>query len=182
MDHGAESALGVGCSFLCLSCFFFLPSLVLKSIVFAISYSPLLHLSIYIYSIFIASILTNTSGTAPLSPRGHINISPKGSSTGGPAFGVLSPTQFWYVDLTGSGIETHAHLHEPNNGRICVMVTMNNFIFQTPTNSESLPLSPAPQRSSAYGALAHPSNTARQHSPILSPNTAFQSSRACAAS
>jgi hypothetical protein len=25
------------------------------------------------------------------------------------------------MDLTGSGIETHAHLHEPNNGRICVM-------------------------------------------------------------
>ncbi|KAF2123857.1 hypothetical protein P153DRAFT_327535 [Dothidotthia symphoricarpi CBS 119687] len=60
-------------------------------------------------------------GTAPLSPTGHINVSPKGSSTGGTPFGVLSPTKFWYIDLTGSGVETHAHLHEPNNGRICVM-------------------------------------------------------------
>lgn len=25
------------------------------------------------------------------------------------------------MDLTGSGVETTAHLHEPNNGRICVM-------------------------------------------------------------
>jgi hypothetical protein len=56
-------------------------------------------------------------GTAPLSGDGHINISPKG----GTDFGVLSPTQFWYMDLTGSGVETHAHLHEPGNGRICVM-------------------------------------------------------------
>ncbi|OAF99988.1 uncharacterized protein CC84DRAFT_1155962 [Paraphaeosphaeria sporulosa] len=56
-------------------------------------------------------------GTAPLSPTGHINISPKG----GKQFGIVSPTQFWYLDLTGSGVETHAHLHEPHNGRICVM-------------------------------------------------------------
>ncbi|RMZ68828.1 pyridoxamine phosphate oxidase family [Pyrenophora seminiperda CCB06] len=55
--------------------------------------------------------------TAPLSPTGHINVSPKGGSN----FGILSPTQFWYMDLTGSGVETHAHLHEPSNGRICVM-------------------------------------------------------------
>lgn len=57
-------------------------------------------------------------GTAPLAGDGHINISPKG---GADFFGVLSPTQFWYMDLTGSGIETHAHLHEEGNGRICVM-------------------------------------------------------------
>ncbi|KAH8722873.1 hypothetical protein GQ44DRAFT_567831, partial [Phaeosphaeriaceae sp. PMI808] len=56
-------------------------------------------------------------GTAPLSPDGHINISPKG----GQNFGIISPTQFWYMDLTGSGIETHAHLHEPDNARICIM-------------------------------------------------------------
>jgi hypothetical protein len=59
----------------------------------------------------------SSSGTAPLSGDGHINISPKG----GQNFGILSPTSFWYMDLTGSGIETHAHLHEPGNGRICVM-------------------------------------------------------------
>ena len=56
-------------------------------------------------------------GTAPLSGSGHINISPKG----GTDFGILNPTTFWYLDLTGSGVETHAHLHEPSNGRICVM-------------------------------------------------------------
>jgi len=55
--------------------------------------------------------------TAPLSPTGHINLSPKGGSN----FGILSPTQFWYMDLTGSGVETHAHLHEPSNGRICIL-------------------------------------------------------------
>ncbi|BFZ53936.1 hypothetical protein PYCC9005_000967 [Savitreella phatthalungensis] len=57
-------------------------------------------------------------GTAPLSGDGHINISPKGGSD---FFGILSPTEFWYMDLSGSGVETHAHLHEVGNGRICVM-------------------------------------------------------------
>jgi hypothetical protein len=54
--------------------------------------------------------------TAPLSPSGHINISPKG----GQYFGILNPTTFWYLDLTGSGIETLSHLHEKGNGRITV--------------------------------------------------------------
>lgn len=56
-------------------------------------------------------------GTAPLARDGHINISPKG----GKQFGIISPTAFWYLDLTGSGVETLAHLHEPGNGRICIM-------------------------------------------------------------
>lgn len=58
-------------------------------------------------------------GTAPLSGKGHINISPKG----GQKFGVIDERTFWYMDMTGSGVETHAHLHEPGNGRICVMVS-----------------------------------------------------------
>lgn len=58
-------------------------------------------------------------GSAPLSGEGHINISPKG----GQNFGILDERTFWYMDLTGSGVETHAHLHEPGNGRICVMVS-----------------------------------------------------------
>jgi hypothetical protein len=62
-------------------------------------------------------------GTAPLSGSGHINISPKG----GQNFGVLDERTFWYMDLTGSGVETHAHLHEQGNGRICVMVRV--FLF-----------------------------------------------------
>ena len=57
-------------------------------------------------------------GSAPLSGAGHINISPKGGPN---FFGILSPTKFWFMDLTGSGVETTAHLHEPGNGRICVM-------------------------------------------------------------
>jgi hypothetical protein len=56
-------------------------------------------------------------GTAPLSELGHVNISPKG----GQYFGILSPKLFWYLDLTGSGSETLAHLHEEGNGRITVM-------------------------------------------------------------
>jgi hypothetical protein len=57
-------------------------------------------------------------GSAPLSSEGHINVSPKG---GPDFFGILNSTTFWYMDLTGSGVETTAHLHEPGNGRICVM-------------------------------------------------------------
>lgn len=55
--------------------------------------------------------------TAPLSSSGHVNISPKG----GEYFGLLDEKTFWYMDLTGSGSETIAHLYEKNNGRITVM-------------------------------------------------------------
>ncbi|ROV92360.1 hypothetical protein VMCG_09123 [Cytospora schulzeri] len=55
--------------------------------------------------------------TAPLSASGHANISPKG----GAYFGVLDERTFWYMDLTGSGSETIAHLYESGNGRITVM-------------------------------------------------------------
>ena len=54
-------------------------------------------------------------GTAPLDPQGHVNVSPKGLDT----FRILSPTSVAYLDLTGSGVETMAHLRE--NGRIVVM-------------------------------------------------------------
>jgi Pyridoxamine 5'-phosphate oxidase len=50
--------------------------------------------------------------TAPLSPDGHVNLSPKGLDT----LRVLSETRVAYLDLTGSGNETAAHLME--NGRI----------------------------------------------------------------
>ena len=53
--------------------------------------------------------------TAPLSPRGHINTSPKG----GEAFRVLGPMEIVYQDYTGSGAETAGHLRE--NGRIVIM-------------------------------------------------------------
>jgi hypothetical protein len=54
--------------------------------------------------------------TAPLDQSGHINLSPKG---GPDQFTVLGPRQVAYLDLTGSGIETVAHLRE--NGRITLM-------------------------------------------------------------
>ena len=53
--------------------------------------------------------------TAPLAEHGHVNLSPKGLDT----FRVLSPTRVAYLDLTGSGNETAAHLAE--NGRITFM-------------------------------------------------------------
>lgn len=51
-------------------------------------------------------------GSAPLSAEGHVNLSPKGLDS----FRVLSPLQVAYLDVTGSGNETAAHLTE--NGRI----------------------------------------------------------------
>lgn len=53
--------------------------------------------------------------TAPLAGDGHINLSPKGLET----FAVLSPSRVAYLDLTGSGNETAAHLLE--NSRITFM-------------------------------------------------------------
>jgi hypothetical protein len=53
--------------------------------------------------------------TSPLAQDGHVNCSPKGGDT----FRVLGDRQVAYLDLTGSGIETAAHLQE--NGRIVIM-------------------------------------------------------------
>ncbi|MDB9341875.1 MULTISPECIES: pyridoxamine 5'-phosphate oxidase family protein [Cyanophyceae] len=54
-------------------------------------------------------------GSAPLSATGHVNLSPKGLES----FRILSAHQVAYLDLTGSGNETSAHLQE--NGRITFM-------------------------------------------------------------
>lgn len=53
--------------------------------------------------------------TAPLAADGHVNLSPKGLDD----FRVLGPRQVAYLDRTGSGVETIAHLRE--NGRIVLM-------------------------------------------------------------
>lgn len=53
--------------------------------------------------------------TAPLAEDGRVNVSPRGADS----FSVLGPRRVGWVDLTGSGVETIAHLRE--NGRICVM-------------------------------------------------------------
>jgi len=54
--------------------------------------------------------------TAPLADDGHVNVSPKGLAG---TFVILGPLQVAYLDLTGSGVETVAHLQE--NGRITLM-------------------------------------------------------------
>ena len=54
--------------------------------------------------------------TAPLAADGSVNVSPKGLSG---TFSVLGPRSVAWLDLTGSGVETIAHLRE--NGRIVVM-------------------------------------------------------------
>lgn len=54
-------------------------------------------------------------GSAPLHAEGHINISPKGYDV----LRIFSPTEVAYLDLTGSGNETSAHVKE--NGRITFM-------------------------------------------------------------
>jgi hypothetical protein len=53
--------------------------------------------------------------TAPLEGDGHVNLSPKGLDT----FRVLDRHTVAYLDLTGSGVETIAHLKQ--NGRATIM-------------------------------------------------------------
>lgn len=63
-------------------------------------------------------------GTAPLAADGHVNLSPKGLDS----LRVLGSRRVAYLDLTGSGNETSAHLAQ--NGRITVMFCA----FQGPPN------------------------------------------------
>ncbi len=53
--------------------------------------------------------------TAPSGSEGHVNLSPKGYDS----FRVLGSSQVAYLDLTGSGVETVAHIRD--NGRLTVM-------------------------------------------------------------
>lgn len=54
---------------------------------------------------------------ATAAPTGHVNCSPKGLAG---TFAVLDPTRVAYLDLTGSGIETIAHLQV--DPRIVIML------------------------------------------------------------
>jgi hypothetical protein len=56
-------------------------------------------------------------GTALSGPDGSINVSPKGMAG---TFAVLGPRRVGYLDYTGSGAETIAHLRD--NGRIVIML------------------------------------------------------------
>ena len=62
--------------------------------------------------------------TAPLSAEGSVNVSPKGYDS----LAIIDPKTVAYVDLGGSGIETHAHLRE--NGRVTLMFCA----FEGPAN------------------------------------------------
>jgi hypothetical protein len=55
--------------------------------------------------------------TAPSGPDGHVNVSPKG---GAGCLAVLDEHRVAYLDYTGSGAETIAHLRD--NGRITLML------------------------------------------------------------
>ena len=53
--------------------------------------------------------------TAPLDPQGHVNLSPRGHDS----LRVIDPNQVAFLDLTGSGNESAAHLAE--NHRVTLM-------------------------------------------------------------
>jgi hypothetical protein len=53
--------------------------------------------------------------SAPSGSGGHVNLSPKGADT----FRVLDATTVAYLDYTGSGAETIAHVRD--NGRLTIM-------------------------------------------------------------
>jgi hypothetical protein len=55
--------------------------------------------------------------TAPLQPDGHVNVSPKGPIG---SLKITGPRAISYLDISGSGAETIAHLRE--NGRIVIML------------------------------------------------------------
>ncbi len=55
--------------------------------------------------------------TAPLQPDGHVNVSPKGPIG---SLRITGPRSLSFLDISGSGAETIAHLRE--NGRIVIML------------------------------------------------------------
>ena len=95
--------------------------------------------------------------TAPLSAEGSVNVSPKGYDS----LAIIDSRTVAYVDLGGSGIETHAHLGE--NGRItlmfCAFAGAANILrlygrgeacaFDQPGFAEKMKLFPAFQRARA---------------------------------
>lgn len=46
--------------------------------------------------------------TAPLSSDGHVNLSPKGHAA--ETFAIINDNRVAFLDLTGSGVETIAHV------------------------------------------------------------------------
>jgi hypothetical protein len=54
---------------------------------------------------------------ASAAPTGRVNLSPKGMAS----FRVLGPNEVAYLDVTGSGSETAAHLRACEDGRLTIM-------------------------------------------------------------
>ena len=100
--------------------------------------------------------------TAPLQADGHVNLSPKGLDS----FAVLDGRTVAYLDLTGSGVETIAHLRE--NGRITLLFCAfegapkivrcygTGEVIEVPPNS-----TPAPGCSNAQALWLSPDSTTR---------------------
>jgi Pyridoxamine 5'-phosphate oxidase len=95
--------------------------------------------------------------TAPLAPDGHVNVSPRGRGS----LSVLAPHRVGWVDYTGSGVETIAHLRE--NGRICLMFA-------------SFDRRPRIVRLHGYGTVALPGDPA--YDEVVVPHPAHPSTRA----
>jgi hypothetical protein len=94
--------------------------------------------------------------TAPSAVDGHVNLSPKGLAG---TFAVLAPDRVAYLDYTGSGVETIAHLRE--NGRIVLMFCA----FEGPPNivrlhGRGVPVLPGEPR---FGELLAAFDTTSQH-------------------
>ncbi len=89
--------------------------------------------------------------TAPLSAEGHVNLSPKGMDS----FRILSPNQVAYMDMTGSGNETSAHIAE--NRRItfmfCAFEGPPNIVRLYGAGRTILPTSPEWERLAAHFTL-----------------------------
>lgn len=94
--------------------------------------------------------------SAPLDADGHVNCSPKG----GDSFRILMPNKVAYLDYTGSGNETSAHLLQ--NGRItfmfCAFDGTPNILRLYGKGITLLPDSPEwPHLAPLFGTHLHPS-------------------------
>ena len=90
-------------------------------------------------------------GTAP-AQDGHVNVSPKGLAG---SFAVLGPLRVAYLDLTGSGAETIAHLRA--DGRICLMFCA----FDGPRGSCGCTAAVSSSRSAIRASTRSPSTSRR---------------------
>jgi hypothetical protein len=117
-------------------------------------------------------------GTAPLAADGHVNCSPKGLDT----LRILDARHVAYLDLTGSGAETIAHLRE--NGRIvfmfCALAGPPKIVRFHGKGEVATPASPAWQ--SATRSRAGPRPRRSKACRFFANSTTRAASTACRAS